>query len=180
MKKYLTIVAALLMLNTASAFAQTETKTADSTEVKCGDEVTIEATADDGYDFVAWQDGNTDNPRTITISSETDVWNYVATFQARTYIVSVAVKPTGTGSVETASFSGNKGDKITLKAIESEKCYRFSHWEDSESTKLSESIEYEYEINSTTTVYAVFVEKDFKVKVTSGGNGSVTIAKKID
>jgi len=178
MKKYLTIVAALLMLNTASALAQTETKTADSTAVKCGETVTITATADDGYEFEKWQDGNTSNPREITITSETDVWAYVATFKAISYTITVAVKDAGTGSVETSSFTGNKGDKIKLKAIESETCYEFSHWEDSEGTQLSDSKEYEYEINGTTTVYAVFTEKDFTVKVTSGGNGSVTIAKK--
>ena len=38
---------------------------------------TIGATANDGYHFVSWQDGNTDNPRTITVTAD---MTYTATF----------------------------------------------------------------------------------------------------
>ncbi|MBO7316842.1 MAG: InlB B-repeat-containing protein, partial [Paludibacteraceae bacterium] len=36
-----------------------------------GGEVVIEAEANSGYEFVKWSDGNTDNPRTIMITSDT-------------------------------------------------------------------------------------------------------------
>ena len=45
-----------------------------------GSEVTIEAVAKDGYDFVRWSDGNTDNPRTITVHDDAE---YTAVFKAK-------------------------------------------------------------------------------------------------
>lgn len=41
-------------------------------------EVTLTATANTGYDFVAWNDGNTDNPRTIVVTGDA---TYTANFQ---------------------------------------------------------------------------------------------------
>ena len=40
-------------------------------EYKYGDVVTVTAEANDGYHFVGWSDGNTDNPRTITVDENT-------------------------------------------------------------------------------------------------------------
>ena len=39
--------------------------------------ITLSATANNGYHFVQWQDGNTDNPRTITVTANA---TYTATF----------------------------------------------------------------------------------------------------
>jgi len=179
MKKYLTILAALMLLNTTSAFAQTTGKTADSTAVKCGETVTITATPDAGYEFDQWQDGNKDNPRDITIDENTNLWEYTASFKAKTYTILVAVKTAGTGSVEKDTIYGNLGDKVKLKAIESETCYQFKEWQDASGTTLSTDHEYEYTIADNATVYAVFAEKEFTVKVTSPvTGGKVTIAKK--
>ena len=44
-----------------------------------GAEISIEAIAKNGYKFVSWQDGNTDNPRSITVKSDE---TYIATFAA--------------------------------------------------------------------------------------------------
>lgn len=41
-------------------------------------EVVLTATANTGYDFVAWNDGNTDNPRTIVVTGDA---TYTANFQ---------------------------------------------------------------------------------------------------
>lgn len=41
---------------------------------------TLTATANNGYEFVQWQDGNKDNPRTITVTADA---TYTATFQAK-------------------------------------------------------------------------------------------------
>lgn len=40
---------------------------------------TLTATANEGYKFVGWQDGNTNNPRTITVTQNA---TYTATFEA--------------------------------------------------------------------------------------------------
>ncbi|MBO4541613.1 MAG: hypothetical protein J5725_00375 [Bacteroidales bacterium] len=42
-----------------------------------GSEISIEAIAKSGYKFVSWQDGNTENPRTITVKNDV---TYIATF----------------------------------------------------------------------------------------------------
>ena len=41
-------------------------------------EVTLTATANTGYDFVAWNDGNTDNPRKVVVTGDA---TYTANFQ---------------------------------------------------------------------------------------------------
>ena len=43
--------------------------------------VTMSAIAKEGYEFVSWQDANTDNPRTITVVGDA---TYTATFKAKT------------------------------------------------------------------------------------------------
>ena len=51
-----------------------------TTPHSCPDyEATISATANAGYHFVQWSDGNTDNPRTLTVTTDTVL---VAEFQS--------------------------------------------------------------------------------------------------
>ncbi len=47
-------------------------------EYEFGTEVTITATPNQGYRFVSWNDGNTDNPRTITVTEDA---TYIASFE---------------------------------------------------------------------------------------------------
>ena len=51
-----------------------------------GSTVTLTATANSGYHFVQWQDGNTANPRTITVIGNA---TYTATFEANVSIDNV-------------------------------------------------------------------------------------------
>ena len=44
---------------------------------EAGSQVTITATAAEGYHFVSWNDGDTDNPRTITVTEDAI---YIASF----------------------------------------------------------------------------------------------------
>ena len=44
----------------------------------------ISATPNNGYHFVQWNDGNTDNPRTVTLISDS---NFTATFAANSYTI---------------------------------------------------------------------------------------------
>ena len=50
-----------------------------SGEYEVGAEVTITATANQGYRFANWNDGNTNNPRTITVAEDA---TYIASFAA--------------------------------------------------------------------------------------------------
>lgn len=170
MKKSL-IILLTIFLGLLPAMAQT---TQEAT-VKCGQVVTLTPTPATGYHFVRWEDGNTDNPRQVEISSETSLFDYVAFFEANTYAISVVVKEAGTGSVEQASISGKYGSQVTLKAIESDPCYKFDHWENSAGTSLSTDMNFTYTIEDSAIIYAVFVEREFTVKATAT-HGTVSIS----
>ena len=58
----------------------TVTVSPDKDEYTYGDEVTITAEANDGYEFTGWSDGNTDETRVITITENTE--SITATFKA--------------------------------------------------------------------------------------------------
>ncbi len=48
--------------------------TSVSGSYKAGDKVTLYATPDDGYVFVQWSDGNTENPRTLYMTQDYELW----------------------------------------------------------------------------------------------------------
>lgn len=48
------------------------TAQANSENCNCGDQVRITATPETGYHFIQWQDGNTENPRVVTVSADAD------------------------------------------------------------------------------------------------------------
>lgn len=64
--------------------------------------VTLTATPNEGYEFVAWNDGNTDNPREITVTADAQ---YTATFQA-------------SAGKTTISFRGNSWDAANLLGVD--------------------------------------------------------------
>ncbi len=90
-----------------------------------GDEVTLTATNEYGYHFDHWQDGNTQNPRAITVSNNA---LYTATFAPNSYTITTNVTPTGTGTV-TGGGTYTFGSTITLTAT-NEYGYHFDHWQD--------------------------------------------------
>lgn len=61
----------ILLLCAASVMAEQKT-------VSCGTSVRITATALDGWKFDHWQDGNTDNPRTVEVTADL---NFIAIFE---------------------------------------------------------------------------------------------------
>ena len=66
-------------------------------------EVTLTATANTGYDFVAWNDGNTDNPRKVVVTGDA---TYTANFQR--HVVEGA----------TVSFQGNAWTAASISAVD--------------------------------------------------------------
>lgn len=74
--KRLMIVLCASLVCAVNAFADATA----STPVDCNGSVTITATPKAGFHFVQWNDGNTDNPRTIT--NVKAVATYIATFAA--------------------------------------------------------------------------------------------------
>ena len=87
-----------------------------------GDVATLTATPSEGYTFVEWGDGCTDNPRALMVTQDTTL---TAVFEILTYNVTVTCDPIH-GSV-TGSGTYNYGDVVTLTAIPNEG-YQFVRW----------------------------------------------------
>lgn len=95
-----------------------------------GTEVTLTATAADGYRFVQWNDAVTDNPRTVTVTANA---TYIATFEAiPTYTITVSANDTAMGSV-TGSGTYAEGTQVTLTATANDG-YIFVQWNDAVTT----------------------------------------------
>ncbi|MGM9805168.1 MAG: DUF5074 domain-containing protein, partial [Candidatus Aphodosoma sp.] len=93
-----------------------------------GFECTITATANPGYKFVQWSDGNTENPRTITVTEDMAI---TAEFEASEYTVTVnsADESMGTVAVEPAKESYLYGETVTVSA-DPNPGYKFVQWSD--------------------------------------------------
>ena len=86
-------------------------------------EVILTATANDGYRFVEWSDGDTTPIRTVTASSDV---NLTATFELiPTYIVTVSATEGGNATVSKETVQD--GEEVTLTAVADEG-YDFVNW----------------------------------------------------
>ena len=124
MKKLLFIISLLV-----SAFALTYADV--QKPVDCGDEIQIKATPAAGYHFVSWQDGNKDNPRTITAIGNL---TYTATFAANLYKVEL-VAVNGIISVKETSINLNAVEYNTTLhfTAQANEGYKFTQWSDGNS-----------------------------------------------
>ena len=84
-------------------------------EYAYGTEITLTATANSGYRFTQWSDGNTDNPRTITV---TENRTYTAEFEVEVFALYAASENPSMGGVEVT---------LTAKPI---KGFEFVEWTD--------------------------------------------------
>jgi hypothetical protein len=86
------------------------------------DEVEISATANYGYHFVKWNDNNTSNPRTVSVTEDK---TYTATFAKNVYTI--------TKNAEHGTISGNSSaeylDYVTL-TVTPDYGYHFTQWSD--------------------------------------------------
>lgn len=85
----------------------------------------IEATPNYGYHFAQWNDGNTDNPRLITLSQDT---SFTAQFARNQYTVNVTPSHAERGSVAGDS-TVDYLDSLTLTATANHG-YHFGYWSD--------------------------------------------------
>ena len=90
-----------------------------------GTSVTISAFANPHYHFTQWNDGNTENPRVITITTDT---TFTAYFAANQYQITVASSNPGIGSV-TGGGTYAYGTCITISATPNSN-YTFLNWSD--------------------------------------------------
>ena len=182
MKKLNLFLAAIgLMFCNISAQAQTQ-QTAEANDLHCGDQVQIEATPEAGYEFVQWEDGNTENPRIITMTAELNEHMFTAIFQAKNYTVSAISSDPEMGTV-TGSGSYQYGSMVTLTATPSDAvCYEFQKWVDADGNEISTNAEYTFQLDETTAAIqykAVFAQRALKVSVKSDNSlfGTVSISR---
>ncbi|MBQ0015885.1 MAG: leucine-rich repeat protein, partial [Bacteroidales bacterium] len=90
-----------------------------------GSRVSVEATPAYGYHFAQWNDGNTENPRTIAVTRNA---TYMAQFAINNYSVVVASRNASQGSVAGGgTYSYNS--QVTLSATPTYG-YHFAQWSD--------------------------------------------------
>lgn len=90
-----------------------------------GTTITLKAEANEGYLFVQWNDGNTQNPRVITVTSDIDI---TAQFKHLQYYITVEADPVEGGSVSGSGYF-YYGETATLKAM-AFSGYEFVGWSD--------------------------------------------------
>ena len=92
-----------------------------------GSEVTLAAIPADGYRFVRWNDGNTENPRRVTVTGD---MTFVAEFEKiySIYSLSVVSNDEKMGRV-TGGGEYKEGEVVTITAIPANG-YRFVRWND--------------------------------------------------
>ena len=107
------------------------------------DEIEISATPNYGYHFVQWSDGNTSNPRTVTVTTNE---TYTATFAKDIFSI--------TKNAEHGTISGNSSaeylDSVLLLVVP-DRGYQFIKWADG-NTENPRTIE----LSQDTTMEAIF------------------------
>ena len=90
-----------------------------------GDTIVLIATPITGYEFISWNDGNTENPRTLVV---TENQTYTAQFDIIQHVVTTVVTPEGSGTVEGGGIYPY-GETVTLTA-QNNTGYIFKMWSD--------------------------------------------------
>ncbi len=151
--------------------------TSGDDKVTHGSSVVITATPNYGYKFVSWNDGVTDNPRTVTV---TDAHQYVAIFEKDQFGVNLGKTVTYDASCAgiehinygTVTGAGNYAymDNATITAVP-EANYTFVGWDDNgdgiaDNTSPTRMIT----IDKTYNFKAIFKPVTYKVTVKSNDN----------
>lgn len=121
------------------------------TEPTCSNpNAVLHAVSVDGYRFDHWSTGSTDNPYTLTVTSDTTITAFFVEYTPETYNVTVTVDNPATGSV-TGGGVYEEGSSVTITAYPADG-YHFDHW----STGSTDN-PYTLTVTSDTTVIAYFV-----------------------
>ena len=120
-----------------------------------GNTAVLTATANEGYSFVIWSDGNTENPRTVTVTSDT-AFTAIFTETETTPTITVTVNDATMGSA-TYTMDGNTA---VLTATPNEG-YEFTAWNDG-NTENPRTVT----VTSDTAFVAIFTETETTPTIT--------------
>ena len=129
-----------------------------------GTEQTITATPKAGYNFVKWDDGDTNATRKVRIEAK-DV-TYTATFATNKYAVTVKA---GEGGTVSGAGSYDFGTEQTITATP-KPGYKFVKWDDGD-TNATRKVRIEAK---DVTYTATFTTSKYEVKVVAGEGGTVS------
>lgn len=90
-----------------------------------GTQIVLTATANEHYHFTQWNDGNTENPRTVTVTGNV---TYTAQFAIDQHLITATADNPTMGSV-LGGGTYNYGSSVTLTATANEH-YHFTQWND--------------------------------------------------
>ena len=135
-----------------------------------GDQCTLTATANAGYDFINWTKNGTQVSNNATFSfTVTESATYVAHFQVRSYDVTVAAQPEESGSVSGGGHFDH-GQSCTVHATPNTG-YNFVNWTEN-GTPVSTSADYTFTVEGNRNLVAVFGLGSFVITaVTDPENG---------
>ena len=125
-----------------------------------GTTATLSATANEHYHFTRWTDGNTDNPRTVSVESDA---TYTAEFKPNSYTITVSTD--GHGSAN-GSGTYDYGTTTTLTATANEH-YHFTQWSDG-NTDNPRTVA----VEDNATYTAEFKPNSYTITVSADGYGS--------
>ena len=115
------------------------------------DTAIIEALPREGYQFAAWHDGNTDNPRTIIVTQDT---TYIANFEPlTTYQLTVNYDPKQGHISGTGEYYPNEEATLMVTPLGG---YRFSKWGDGNTDNPRTIV-----MTQDTTLEALFITGDY-------------------
>lgn len=132
-------------INISSADVATGSTEYLNTDCEAG-MATFQANPATHYRFVNWSDGNTDNPRSLTLTSDTAL---VATFEPDTFIVAIVANVDSMGNVAGSGVYYH-GDTVRASAFANGRNH-FSHWNDNSTINPTVLI-----INGDTSITAFF------------------------
>ena len=107
-------------------------------EVNCEGVFVVRAIPNEGCEFVYWNDGNTDNPRTIDLNEYTDSWLWsIAASEDDYHQTNFSTTPEGAGYLEITNQYGHDrrnqkfivGEQAQLTPKENNGWYQFDHWD---------------------------------------------------
>lgn len=122
-----------------------------------GDTIQIAATANLGYAFMGWDDGNADNPRDIIVTEDQ---TFTAHFDLQQCLITTEVTPEGAGFV-TGGGAHYYGETITLTA-NNNTGYVFSMWDDGETANPRSVL-----VEGDATYTAVFTPLQYEITTES-------------
>ena len=121
-----------------------------------GEECTLTATPNTGYDFLKWTKGGTTVSTNASFTFPViETATYKAHFKIKSYAIGVSVNPENGGTVEGGG-SYDYGQNCTVKATPAEG-YAFTNWTD-DGEVASEGADYTFTVTSNRTLVANFKE----------------------